>query len=84
MAARLLSALDAACVEFDGSGFDSFVSRWNALDALNGQAIDVRVDPGRDERGIARGIDASGALRLERADGTIRTFNAGDVSVRPR
>jgi len=84
LAARLLTALDAACMEFNGSGFEPFVSRWYALDALNGRPVDVRVDLNHVERGIARGIDASGALRLERDDGTIRTFNAGDVSVRPR
>jgi biotin-(acetyl-CoA carboxylase) ligase len=34
--------------------------------------------------GVARGIDADGALRVERADGTVERILAGEVSVRAR
>ena len=43
----------------------------------------VRVlDPKGEYTGIARGIDESGALLVERGDGTIRKVSSGEVSVR--
>lgn len=47
------------------------------LDALRGRR--VRVDPPGE--GIARGIDASGALLLELADGEVRRVLAGSVRI---
>jgi biotin-(acetyl-CoA carboxylase) ligase len=39
--------------------------------------------PDREVQGIARGIDPGGELRVE-VDGVLRTFSAGEVSLRVR
>lgn len=75
--ARLLPALQA----FDAQGLAGVLPRYAALDALDGRA--VRVDDGRSARdGVARGLDADGALRLQDRNGVVHAVHAGDVSLR--
>jgi BirA family biotin operon repressor/biotin-[acetyl-CoA-carboxylase] ligase len=81
LAASLIGHVVAALLEFEARGFDAFAAEWAAADALSGRAArlvmgDASVD------GIARGIDADGALQLE-VDGGIQRFFSGDVSLRP-
>jgi BirA family transcriptional regulator, biotin operon repressor / biotin---[acetyl-CoA-carboxylase] ligase len=65
---------------FENDGFARFANSWAALDALRDRSACVLV--GHDAVvGIARGIDADGAMLLESA-GTIRRFVAGEVSLR--
>jgi BirA family biotin operon repressor/biotin-[acetyl-CoA-carboxylase] ligase len=74
---ELLFALD----EFARSGLKTFVNEWRHADALHGAA--VRVILGETvHKGLARGIDAGGALLLETPGGLLR-FISGEVSVRP-
>jgi BirA family biotin operon repressor/biotin-[acetyl-CoA-carboxylase] ligase len=81
LAGQLVAAIAAACAEFERDGFGAFAGRWRALDALDGRA--VRVLQGQlHEEGVARGVDADGALLLERG-GRLDRFYSGDVSVRP-
>ncbi|MDB5988504.1 MAG: biotin--[acetyl-CoA-carboxylase] ligase [Nevskia sp.] len=81
VASVLIDALIAALLQFEASGFASFLDDWNALDAAAGQA--VRVTGGAQEviEGIACGIDADGALIVDSA-GRRRHLHAGDVSLR--
>jgi BirA family biotin operon repressor/biotin-[acetyl-CoA-carboxylase] ligase len=77
--ARLLPALCAALRAFEQSGFAPWVARFAARDALAGQA--VRLSDGLE--GVARGVDATGALLLETASGLLRPIRSAEISVRP-
>ena len=58
----------------------SFVDQWNRLDHFAGRP--VRLLMGEQEiRGIARGIDDRGALRLETEEGT-KFYLGGELSLR--
>jgi BirA family biotin operon repressor/biotin-[acetyl-CoA-carboxylase] ligase len=67
--------------QFRAEGFAPFKTQWNSADVLRNQPIMVS-DVNGQRRGFARGIDAQGALLLERDDGSRETVIAGDVSVR--
>jgi len=67
-------------VEYERTGFGAFRDAWAALDGLRDRAVDVLVADSV-VSGIARGVDADGALQLERA-GRLERFMAGDVSLR--
>jgi BirA family biotin operon repressor/biotin-[acetyl-CoA-carboxylase] ligase len=71
-------ALIAAVQQFDRDGFAPFQARFNALDVLRDAA--VHLSDG--SSGTARGVDASGALRVQTANG-IQAISSGEVSVRP-
>lgn len=80
LAAGLLSKLLPAFELFDREGLQPFVSRYAAMDALQGQQVDVRW--GNEVfTGIAEGIAADGALQVRDGNG-VRPFHAGEVSVR--
>lgn len=81
LAAALIDALSTALARFDREGFDEFLDRWADFDRLDGR--EVRVIGGGDSvaRGIARGVDGQGRLKLE-TGGKIRAIASGEVSVR--
>ena len=80
LVASLIDALVAMALEFEVRGFAPFLAEWNRADALKDRPVRVlEHNAGRD--GVARGIDADGALRFERA-GRIERLTAGDVSLR--
>lgn len=54
---------------------------WRARDALLGRPVCIE-GAGAVKAGIARGLDDSGALLLELADGACRRVTAGEVSLR--
>lgn len=78
--AALLERLLPALAEFPRHGFAPHIAQWTDRDALHGQ--EVRIDNAGDvTRGVARGIDAHGALLVETPAG-VRRFISGEVSVR--
>ena len=82
---RLAAALIETCIlgllQFEQEGLRPFVEEWRHADALRGRPIAVHAaDEGA--RGLARGIDLSGALLVETPHG-LRKFLSGDVTVRP-
>lgn len=78
--AALLGRLMPALERFPRDGFAAWLTRWNDVDALFGRAI--RIDnAGETSRGLARGVDAHGALLVEATDG-VRRFISGEVTVR--
>jgi len=81
VASVLVDTLVAALLQFERSGFVSFLDDWNTLDATAGQR--VRVSSGTQDviEGIACGIDAEGALIVD-SQGQRRHLHAGDVSLR--
>ena len=80
--AHLLNALAKAMEQFRQQGFAGFAERWNNLHAHAGQAVMV-LDRGQVlHEGLALGVDHSGCLVLQTAQGQA-TVVAGDVSLRP-
>ena len=80
IAASLLAELVNALTEFESAGFASFVADWSTLDATANQP--VRIEGGGEPlQGIARGVDAQGALIVE-AQGRRHHIHAGEVSLR--
>lgn len=73
---RLLPALR----DFPRHGLKPHLSHWNACDVLFDREVNVE-NAGEITRGIARGIDAHGALLVETPAG-VQRFISGEVSVR--
>jgi len=79
--AGLLNALLPLLAGFGSGGFAPWRERWQALDAFAQRS--VVLDTGvRRLAGIARGVDARGALCLETATG-VQHMHGGEVSLRP-
>jgi BirA family biotin operon repressor/biotin-[acetyl-CoA-carboxylase] ligase len=81
LAAVLISELHQALSEFGARGMAAFADEWQAADALAGRAVRV-LHGGQQLEGLARGVDADGALLLE-SGGARRRIVSGEVSVRP-
>lgn len=81
IAAGLIEHCMRGLAEFEREGLRPFVEEWRRADALRGR--DVTVHSAEDgARGLARGIDLSGALLVETPHG-LRKFIGGEVTVRP-
>lgn len=74
--ARLLPVLD----DFPRHGLTPHLARWNEYDALMGREVSVE-NLGETTRGVARGIDAHGALLVETPAG-VQRYVSGEVTVR--
>ncbi|HXQ32371.1 MAG TPA: biotin--[acetyl-CoA-carboxylase] ligase [Steroidobacteraceae bacterium] len=80
LAAALLDALVAMALEFEAHGFAPFWREWSRADALRDRP--VRVLAHASERdGVARGIDADGALCVE-VGGQLERLASGEVTLR--
>jgi BirA family transcriptional regulator, biotin operon repressor / biotin---[acetyl-CoA-carboxylase] ligase len=79
--AALITAIVQGLVEFERAGLKPFLAEWRDADALRGRPVNVIAGAGL-TRGLARGIDAHGALLVETRQG-VQRFISGDVSVRP-
>jgi BirA family biotin operon repressor/biotin-[acetyl-CoA-carboxylase] ligase len=80
-AAALINELALALEEFGTRGMSAFADEWQGADALANRP--VRVLQGEQTlEGLARGVDADGALLLDAGDGRRRILS-GEVSVRP-
>lgn len=81
LVAALLDGLAAALREFAARGFAAFSARWNLRHAWQGETV-VLLDVGKVvQEGLAAGVDDSGRLLLDTADGRVPVL-AGDVSLR--
>jgi len=80
LAAQVLNSLADTIDTFMEKGLEGFAQEWKRFDLVSGQA--VRLQQGKTTiSGTARGIDANGALLIER-DGSTKSYHAGEVSVR--
>jgi len=79
MVAMLLENLVQVLAIFKENGFEAFLMEWQQYDCLRGKSI-VLSNSGIE--GIAKGIDAFGALQVDTGV-ELLAVNAGDVSVRP-
>ena len=78
--ASLILELEKVLGVFAEQGFEAVHEEWQAMDVFRGR--EVVLDTHREQiRGIVRGVDNTGALLLESANGLSR-FNAGEVSLR--
>jgi len=84
VAAAVAQAWRQAVQELERAGFEGFVARHAALDALAGRTVDV-VDNGRVLlAGQAQGMDAQGRLLVRAAHGAAMPVCVGEISVRAR
>ena len=81
IAASLIEHCIRGLMEFEREGLRPFVDEWRRADALRGRDVTVHAAE-EGARGLARGIDLSGALLVETPHG-LRKFIGGEVSVRP-
>ncbi len=80
LAGAILDELLSMLLQYERFGFAAFRDAWAALDGLNGRAARVLVGD-HEVSGIARGVDADGALLLETKERTQR-FVSGEASLR--
>lgn len=80
LAARVIERLQTAMQTFEQRGLGSFVDAWNRLDHFAGRPVRLLMGD-QEVRGIARGIDDRGALRLETEEG-IKFYLGGEISLR--
>ncbi len=80
LASRVLADVIMAGAEFSQGGFETFHGEWERLDGMRDREV-VLQDNGGQRRGIARGVDSSGALLLE-VDGRREAIVTGDISLR--
>jgi BirA family biotin operon repressor/biotin-[acetyl-CoA-carboxylase] ligase len=76
----LLSHVLMALDTFSKEGFSAFHARWSALDAHAGRKVCLQQGSNQLE-GVALGIDASGALKIQTPQG-IQRFHGGEISLR--
>ncbi|MCC6302470.1 MAG: bifunctional biotin--[acetyl-CoA-carboxylase] ligase/biotin operon repressor BirA [Gammaproteobacteria bacterium] len=82
LAAVLLDELAEMLAGFEKTGLAPLLEEWRRHDIMLGREVTVTT-AGGGESGIARGIDDRGALLVE-ADGVVRPYLSGDVSLRLR
>jgi BirA family biotin operon repressor/biotin-[acetyl-CoA-carboxylase] ligase len=80
LAGAILDELLSMLLEYERFGFAAFRDAWTALDGLSGRPAQVIVGQ-NSILGIARGVDADGALLLETPD-RVQRFVSGEASLR--
>ena len=80
IAGAIIDARLSMLADFERDGFSGFRDAWMALDALRDRPAQVLMGETA-VFGTARGVDAYGALRLER-EGRLQEFVSGEVSLR--
>jgi BirA family transcriptional regulator, biotin operon repressor / biotin---[acetyl-CoA-carboxylase] ligase len=78
--AALLSRLVPALAGFPLHGLTPHLANWHEYDALFDREVRIE-NAGEISRGVARGVDAHGALLVE-SPGGVRRFISGEVTVR--
>ena len=75
---KVAEPLLATLLAFERTGFAPLQNAFNARDALH----DLKVTLSNGRHGVARGVDATGALRVDTEQGQ-ETISSSEVSVRP-
>jgi len=81
LAGALAGQLALALAEFAEAGLAPFAAEWRDADRLRDRPVSLLVGE-QAWQGVARGIDADGALLLER-DGRVERVVSGEISLRP-
>ncbi len=80
LAGRLIESLILSLRHYEEDGLQAFTQRWNELDAFVGKSIKLVVGT-KEEWGICRGIDDSGAVLLDQ-HGLVKPYIGGEISLR--
>lgn len=80
LAGAIISSLLLMLRQFSNDGFSSFHEHWESLDAYRDKRVNVQAGD-QVTRGIARGVDVTGGLKLETAAG-VEIFKGGELSLR--
>lgn len=80
LASRLINYMMDAVVKFERDGLPPFLDEWREMDVFDGKDVELHL-PGKQIRGIARGVDETGALLLAQG-GEVRRYQSGEVSLR--
>lgn len=81
LAAMLIGEVVGAYSRFQDGGFADFAEEWMRFDQVRGRPVRLQLPDGT-VAGIARGVDATGALLLETEDGRASAYLGGEVSLR--
>ena len=81
LAALLIGELIETYIRFERGGFADLTAEWADFDRVAGRRVSLKL-PNTTVTGIARGVDATGALLLETADGRIQPYLGGEISLR--
>jgi BirA family biotin operon repressor/biotin-[acetyl-CoA-carboxylase] ligase len=78
--ALVAAPLVRAIQTFEVHGFAPFQKAFNACDALTGASVGLSDGV----TGVVHGVDATGALLLQNAQGVVQRITSSEVSVRPQ
>jgi BirA family biotin operon repressor/biotin-[acetyl-CoA-carboxylase] ligase len=81
MAATLITALVEGLRQFERDGFSAFMDDYARHDLLHGQPLLLSGAMGTFEA-VGAGVDVRGALQVRLADGSMRSIDSADVTVR--
>jgi BirA family biotin operon repressor/biotin-[acetyl-CoA-carboxylase] ligase len=81
LAARLAERLTGVMETYGTDGLGPFLGEWERFDLYRGELVEIRMGD-RSYSGLHAGVTPEGALRLDMG-GSIKTFQAGEVSLRP-
>lgn len=81
LAAALISELVETFSVFQQGGFANLAAEWACFDQVAGRQVSLHL-PNATVTGIARGVDATGALLLEMANGEIKPYIGGEIRLR--
>lgn len=79
--AVILCELHGVLCEFAAYGFAALRAEWERSHGWQNMPVTLLLPDGVKVRGVARGVDDTGALRVETAQG-MKHFNAGEISLR--
>jgi biotin-(acetyl-CoA carboxylase) ligase len=78
----LFRAIAGKLRSFDGRRKDEYLCRYRSLCVTLGKEVSV-IENGASYPAIARSIDSHGRLAVDLADGSSKTVDCADVSIRP-
>ncbi len=81
LAALLINELITAFIRFQSDGFSGFANEWTCFDLTFGKRVCLKL-PNATVTGIAKGVDATGALLLETQSGQFIPYRGGEISLR--
>ncbi|HRF43659.1 MAG TPA: biotin--[acetyl-CoA-carboxylase] ligase [Candidatus Competibacteraceae bacterium] len=81
LAAALISELIETFIRFEQGGFADLAADWVRFDQVKGHQVSLHL-PDTTVTGVARGVDATGALLLETANGEVKPYIGGEISLR--
>jgi BirA family biotin operon repressor/biotin-[acetyl-CoA-carboxylase] ligase len=81
LVALLLNQLLPTIADFETLTLAAYLTEWRRFDCMLGKPAAVSIGL-QHFQGIVRGIDEQGMLLLEQADGQVRSFASGEVSLK--